>query len=63
MMNYLATTNQRHDLDKAVEGMMRRHPCAAFFGVLVGLPLLLIGGLLVCSTAIMLPVSCLMGWV
>lgn len=50
-------------LDASLERLILRHKVLGMLMLLIGIPLLTLGAVCLCTTAIILPVSLALGWV
>lgn len=64
MANMLLLVHQwEQDAGRLAMQFRTRHPCLAFWSVLVGMPVLLLAAVAASTTVVMLPVALALGWV
>lgn len=63
-MKHMVQTIHRFErrFDARAEWLAWHHPYLAFFSVFIGMPMIVLAAVCVCTAAVMLPVSWLAGW-
>ena len=51
-----------YKFDKKASWLACHHPCIAFIGAFIGMPLFVLAAVFVCTMAIMVPFGCVFGW-
>ncbi|MDD3338665.1 MAG: hypothetical protein PHS82_07420 [Lachnospiraceae bacterium] len=63
MMHTILTNFKQNKFHETVENFMDHHPCVDFLALIIGVPMSVIIAVSVCTTAIMVPIAWLMGWI